>query len=638
MQSSAPGIPASPEAQGPGGPGTLRSLIASYYGPSLTVLTFCLLTWLTWRKWPDILIDFGRELYVPWRLIQGEVLYRDLAYLNGPFSPYLNALWFHLFGASFLTLALCNLFLLGLLTGIIYYLVCRTVNHFTATLTSITFLSVFAFGHLVGIGNYNFVSPYSHEMTHGLLLSFVIILLFTFLMKRFSYTLILLIGLLMGLIFLGKGEIFAAAVLATLTGLASAFMAHRCSGKKILVSACIFLLAFLIPLTVALAALSSRMSLDQALRGVVGTWAGVFASPVSDNLFYRQCLGVDQPGRNMLNMAAQFAGVLLLVAALVVADKFRKEPPKLAWLLAPALLVLGAVMVKRPLTPWILTGPALPLFGLGISLALIGWCIRNRSDHAALQNIAPLAVWSVFGLGLLAKIFLNSRLAHYGFALAMPATLMVVVALAGLGFLVLSRRYRRGDFYRFFLAALIMADVAYYLTISWHFYRHKTLPVGRGADAIMAFSPDFDPRSAPTAQLLGHLETLSGLENFLVLPEGIMLNYLVRKPCPNKFLNFMPPEVLIYGEGAMLRALADNPPQYLVLIPKDTKEYGFAGFGRDPRYGERIMAWIGPRYEPVWQVALKGSGAGDIKLLKNAGHTFKLPEARRDSSQSCTRK
>lgn len=103
MQSPESGIPSSPEAQRPGGPGTFSSLIASYYGPALTALTFFLLTWLTWRKWPDILIDFGRELYVPWRLIQGEVLYRDLAYLNGPFSPYLNALWFRLFGDSFLT-------------------------------------------------------------------------------------------------------------------------------------------------------------------------------------------------------------------------------------------------------------------------------------------------------------------------------------------------------------------------------------------------------------------------------------------------------------------------------------------------------------------------------------------------------
>lgn len=33
---------------------------------------------LTWMKWPDIWEDFGAELYIPWRITEGEVLYRDI--------------------------------------------------------------------------------------------------------------------------------------------------------------------------------------------------------------------------------------------------------------------------------------------------------------------------------------------------------------------------------------------------------------------------------------------------------------------------------------------------------------------------------------------------------------------------------
>ena len=40
---------------------------------------------------------FGRELYVPWQLTQGKVLYRDIESIFGPLSPYLNALWMRLF-------------------------------------------------------------------------------------------------------------------------------------------------------------------------------------------------------------------------------------------------------------------------------------------------------------------------------------------------------------------------------------------------------------------------------------------------------------------------------------------------------------------------------------------------------------
>ena len=40
----------------------------------------------TWRTWPDVLIDFGREVYVAWRLSQGEVLHRDVVSVSGPLS------------------------------------------------------------------------------------------------------------------------------------------------------------------------------------------------------------------------------------------------------------------------------------------------------------------------------------------------------------------------------------------------------------------------------------------------------------------------------------------------------------------------------------------------------------------------
>ena len=49
-------------------------LAAATLGPAASV----------WSVGPDPLIDFGRELYVPWRITEGDVLYRDVAYFNGP--------------------------------------------------------------------------------------------------------------------------------------------------------------------------------------------------------------------------------------------------------------------------------------------------------------------------------------------------------------------------------------------------------------------------------------------------------------------------------------------------------------------------------------------------------------------------
>ena len=47
-------------------------------GPVIVAATgLALLAW-TWRAWPDPLVDFGRELYVPWRLAEGDALFRDV--------------------------------------------------------------------------------------------------------------------------------------------------------------------------------------------------------------------------------------------------------------------------------------------------------------------------------------------------------------------------------------------------------------------------------------------------------------------------------------------------------------------------------------------------------------------------------
>jgi len=64
---------------------------------------------ISWRKWPDPLIDFGEQLYSAWRLSEGAVLYRDVELLYGPFSEYLNAVIFRIFGPGLIVLAIVNL-------------------------------------------------------------------------------------------------------------------------------------------------------------------------------------------------------------------------------------------------------------------------------------------------------------------------------------------------------------------------------------------------------------------------------------------------------------------------------------------------------------------------------------------------
>ncbi len=64
---------------------------------------------ISWLKWPDLVIDFGEQAYIAWRLSEGAVLYRDIIYFYGPLSSYVHALLFKLFGPQLIVLIIFNL-------------------------------------------------------------------------------------------------------------------------------------------------------------------------------------------------------------------------------------------------------------------------------------------------------------------------------------------------------------------------------------------------------------------------------------------------------------------------------------------------------------------------------------------------
>ena len=98
-------------------------------GAPLSLAVFFILElFYSWRKWPDLLVDFGRELYLPWRISQGEVLYKDITHSYGPLSQYFHALLFKLFGISYLTIIVSNIVLFVLFLILLYFLILKTLE------------------------------------------------------------------------------------------------------------------------------------------------------------------------------------------------------------------------------------------------------------------------------------------------------------------------------------------------------------------------------------------------------------------------------------------------------------------------------------------------------------------------------
>jgi hypothetical protein len=219
------------------------------------------------------------------------------------------------------------------------------------------------------------------------------------------------------------------------------------------------------------------------------------------------------------------------------------------------------------------------------------------------------------------KMLLNARLYHYGFALGVPATALV----AALAWCWLPARVAAAGGSAPVLRAAVAAALACFagahLAQTARMHAAKTVEVGTGADRFLA-----DARGTVVNEALAWLDanTPAGgaRPTVAVLPEGVTLNYLARLRNPTPYFNFMPPEIVLFGEEEILDAFRASPPDLVLLVHKDTIEYGVRFFGRD--YAVRLGVWIRENYREVKRFGdpplQPGSRFGIAVLARDGAH------------------
>jgi hypothetical protein len=574
-----------------------RRIVFEGAAAALVVVVFFERTVVSWRRWPDVVVDFGRELYTPWRLSQGAVLYRDVAHLSGPLSPGINALWFRLFGTSLTVLATANLAILTLLVVALYVVLRRFVDLASAVVGCVTLLVLFGFGHFLPSGNYNFVCPYAHELTHGIVL---LAILLGALVGRRSRLRDAAAGVCLGLLFLGKPETFAAGVLVTL---ASLLLTGRMS---LLARAGWIGLGGVVPLLAGFGILAIWRSGPEAASALVAAWQPVLAGRSANNAFYRSVTGIDAPVLNLLKLARGFVvGGCLIGALCLAARAFRNG-------LAPRYLLLAipcaaAAWLFKTDVPAFLFGTT--LIGFAAAAGFVGLLLRREPGGQAVFLTAVLA------LGLAAKILLWPRIEHYGFALMLPAGILAAVGLVGLVPALLRRRGaspRELLVLRVLACLVLLHDIAAWRSVADHFYGAKTLAVGDGGDRMYAYAPPDDWRGSATVAMLDWIRNSAPPGEFVVFPDAAMLNYLSRRPSPVPYVSYMPAELPHYGEEAIVESLNERPPAFVVFFHRDFGEYGLPPFGEEGN-GGRIARWLAEQYAPA--IGIRDQGEGPVCVV-----------------------
>lgn len=579
-----------------------------------------MMAWISWLKWPDLLVDFGEQVHVTWQVAEGKILYRDLAFAHGPLSIYLHALIFKLLGPGFLILALFNIGITAALSFLIYIFIKKTSDQLTATVCSLAFLTLFAFGQYKGGGNFNFITPYVYELSHGVALSFLSLYLFSKYIETKTLPRLAGVFIAAGFVFLTKAEVFLAVLIALSAGTAVSFYLQSLDKISWARNLLVCFGAFLAGPFLFFIYFSLNLPFEQALTYLINPWIYIkTSSPVAMPL-YQWVMGFDYLETNLTELLKYFFLWISIIALAALVNRFliRVIPPSKSILISAGMLA-GVLLFKLvQLFPLMELLRPLPLIVLFLTLYYLTRIFKNKNSEP--DHFLILFTFSLFSFALLLKIILNTHIYHYGFALALPATLAALRW--GLYEFPRTRIFFSGsvDFYRSTMVILSLAIIASHISLGHQIHRLKGYPVGSGWDTILDYHPELDPRGPIVSETLQYIQdNIEPNVGIATLPYGNMINYMSRHPNPLRIHSFNPVEAHIFGEQQYLDEMINISPEYVLLVDIEFTILGARNFGQD--YAQDIYLWIRKNYSVQKQFGAQpftGKGFG-IQILKRTG-------------------
>ncbi|MBF0152349.1 MAG: hypothetical protein HQL64_01205 [Magnetococcales bacterium] len=566
--------------------------------PALMAAVFLLMAWDSWLMWVNPVVDFGRELYLPWAVLNGKRPLTDIQVDHGPFSTYYNALIYRLFGTCVQTLLWSNLVWAAWGSVAIYWYFLRCQGVSAGLFAALSFILIPVFS-LSDSSLFNFMAPYANALTHGFILAIFCLLslsLFATTQKpRFFY----LAALLVGMVFLTKPEPFLAVVVAFL--LVVILLTVRPSpGFPRLVPLLPGALGIALVPTFSFLLLFRFLYPDQSfvinLKVILGSWSHLYSHHYVGTYFQERSMGTDAPLRHIVLMSLS-AAILGLIMALSRKLLHLSSPPwrGITWLqpiVAVSLAMLAVIwmVLEVYLFDGGFRGGSLLVSGV-ISWYLIKRFPVRKGDGFDTRSLMMLA-WGAFALTLEGRVLLNSGLYSFGIILSTPCVVFLAAFLVG-DWSRLKPEFGHEQVWISRFAAIFLSLVLCMMAgLNHHRTRDMTKSIGAGCNRFMAHA------KLPYWSIHGEVdrwvrESLKPRQTFIVLPEGLMFNFLHQVTNPSRLIKLLPPDLTVYSQEEVIDILEKAHPDFILLLFRPMPEYGFSSL-RD--YADTVWRWLFRHY------------------------------------------
>ena len=537
---------------------------------------------VSWRRWISPVTDSGREMDLPLRLMNGELLYRDVYYLYPPFSPYFNALLYRIFGAHLEVLQVVGVICAVLIVLMCYRIARRLMTPSESALAVIAVILVCVFKPAG-----NLIWPYAFAALHSMVFALGALLFALRYAENEKRRELVAAGVLIGLAAITKQEFALAAACAVA---AAIVWLRRADFKKLATD-------------LAMAAASASLvaaPVYAALLAFIG-WkiivedCHLFYTHLPASLVYynAQRSGTDYPLLSFAQMIGAAAVGVALLSATALLGGVLGRPRKWMWIaLNGALLVALAIRLIAG-EEWD-GSPMRALPFLSLWMIVIGG--RRREQEA---DGGALFIVAVYSLAVLARVVLRvpSGGAFGGFFLPTSLILFCHLFLRTAPQIIgqwtqdlsTARRTRlvgAGMLITLLLVTAVVYAARYRLNFN---YELKTprgelfvrRPVGEAFREALDFIAE---RTTPN-------------DAIAVLPEGSDLAFLGERRMALRLQIFYPGFLDEQGERAEIARLQASRVRYALIVSRKMREFGADVFGRD--YFTTMGRWIDEHYQLV---------------------------------------
>jgi 4-amino-4-deoxy-L-arabinose transferase-like glycosyltransferase len=546
----------------------------------------------SWQRWTQPLVDHGREMNLPARLVAGEQLYTDVQFLYGPLAPYLNATLYRLFGVHLSTLhasgAICALLILAL----IYWLARRLMNVWEAALTTALVLVICALKSTA-----NYIQPYAYAALYALVLALASLVATLSYVQGRRARWWLLSGVCAGLALISKPEVALAALMAA----GIALLIQSLSERRLLwreslyfalpvVSIAAIVYSFIlwrVPLSVLLhdnhvlftSMPTQLVYFNRHISGLAYWPASLWFSLTGIAMFGIWAAGSAALGALFSMRTRKGWGATLKLSSLVLITG-------LLWRLAAGVLLPE----PRDITPF-----ASAVFVLPLIIGVLGW--RVWQAHRAQQTIAlterVLLIIAVFSLVSILRAFLNVTTTGPYTPFFIPTLIIVYLYLlfrvAPAFFappLDLRRNVRRTAMV---LIALLVIGMA--INSARRLRRSNTFTVGTARGSFIT-EPEW---GAPMAAAIRYaMATTQPGDYVLTLPQATTINFLAARPYPFREEIVHPGFLADAKELEAIERIKARRVPLILVANLLTPEFRDRVFGAD--YNQELMRWITENY------------------------------------------